>query len=184
MIAMLNLQNYKHIIFDFDETIATLKMDWNGWFFGMAAIYKKYDSAFIDGDIENLQNDFYKKYNPDIKKECDTFSAEYENKHVEGIFPVKQSIDLIKYLDKNLYVWSSNYSGTVNRFLYELSIINKFKVIVGREMVELLKPEPNGFNKYFKNLGEKKEFLFIGNSKHDSGAAKNCGIKYLDVKDI
>ena len=51
-------------------------------------------------------------------------------------------------------------------------------------MVDLLKPEPDGFNKYFITLGENHEFLMIGNSQYDQGAAENCGIEFLDVKDL
>jgi phosphoglycolate phosphatase len=176
----------KHIIFDFDETIATLEMDWSGWFEGMAAIYKRYDTNFTEGNIERLQNTFYKKYGREIKEECDSFSAEYENKYATGIIPVNQTLELIQKLEssKSLYVWSSNYTGTVKRFLDKLGIVNNFKIIVGREMVDLIKPEPDGFNKFFKDLGDSREFLMIGNSHYDSDAANNCGIEYLDVRDL
>jgi hypothetical protein len=50
--------------------------------------------------------------------------------------------------------------------------------------VDFVKPEPHGFNKYFKDLGKSHEFLMIGNSHYDRDAAKNSGIDYLDVKKV
>jgi HAD superfamily hydrolase (TIGR01549 family) len=48
-------------------------------------------------------------------------------------------------------------------------------------MVDFIKPDPFGFDKYFKDMGRLQTFLFIGDSESDYEAALNCKISYLDV---
>lgn len=91
----------------------------------------------------------------------------------------------MKDLDKKLYIWSSNHSSTLKKYLSELGILNKFELIVSREMVDFIKPDSSGFNKYFSNLSEDKDlFLMVGDSIFDKEAASNSGINYLDITEI
>lgn len=182
-------EDTEHLIFDFDETIATLDIDWDSWLRSVAEIYKKYEPSFdesISGyRIALLQNQFFKKYGTKLKKEVDDFTRQYETENAKGIFPIQKTIELIKNTNgKNMYIWSSNDTNTIKKFLGELEILDKFKLIIGHEMVDFIKPEPDGFNKYFRKLGKVNTFLMIGNSSHDRGAAKNSGIDYLDVTEF
>ncbi len=179
----------KNLIFDFDETIATLDISWKEWHIGIGNIFKKYEPSFnnhLRGErVEFLQNIFFEKYGDNLKKEVDSFTREYEEENTKGIFPIEKTVNLIKNLhNKNLFVWTSNDSQTAKKFLKELDILEKFELIIGHEMVDFIKPDPNGFNKYLKDKGELETFLYIGNSSSDVKAAEASGVKYVDVTEL
>ena len=188
---MKNITN-KYIIFDFDKTIASIIVDWKKWHLGAGEIFKKYEPTFVkhlQGEkIYNLQNEMFKKYGRDLKSEIDTFTRDFEATEVKGIEPILATIELIKDLyskGKSLYIWSSNDSILVEKSLKELSIFDRFKFLVTRDSVNLLKPETSGFDIHFSKIdNDLSKFLMIGDSDSDMGAASGCGIQYLDVVDI
>ncbi len=180
------------ILFDFDNTIATLDIEWTQWHFGVGRIFQKYDSTFnthLKGEpIHMVQNDMYRKYGKKFKNDVDIFVKNYELQQTKGIYPITRTLNLIDslfHLHKRLYIWSSNHSAMVNKYLIELGIIDKFNLIICRDMVDFIKPDKSGFTKYFASLSKNmNSFLLVGDSLFDREAAKNCGIRYVDITDI
>lgn len=184
--------NKKHIIFDFDRTIAIINVNWTNWHLGAGEIFKKYEPTFVkhlQGEkIYHLQNDMFKKYGQNIKSEVDAFTREFEASEVNGFDPISRTLKFIKYLHgrgKSLYIWSSNDSVLVAKSLKELDIFDYFDLLVTRDNVDFLKPETSGFDKHLSGLdADLSSFLMVGDSESDRGAAKNCKIDYLDVLEI
>lgn len=186
---MLNFEKYQNIIFDFDETIATLDITWKEWHNGVGSIFRKFEPSFdkhLKGErVEFLQNYYFEKYGAELKNEVDAFTREYELNNTKRILPIDKTISLIKKLEgKRMFVWTSNDSQTAKRYLTELGILSKFELIIGHEMVDFIKPNPNGFEKYLKDVGTPESFLYIGNSSSDRKAAAACNITYLDVTEM
>lgn len=58
----------------------------------------------------------------------------------------------------------------------------EFLAGVTHHAVNLLKPYPDGFFKIFQiSTHERKDFLMVGNSHTDEGAAQSVGIDFLKV---
>lgn len=181
--------NIKHVIFDFDKTIATMNTDWKDWHHGVGEIFRKYEQGFdLDlkgGQIHHFQNDMYDKFGPELKNEVDAFVRRFESENTKSIIPIQKTIDLINELSKegrSISIWSSNDSETLKKWLGELGIFDKFKIIVSRDIVDFVKPHTSGFVKYFQPMAlNPNELILIGDSSFDRDAANNCGIKYIDV---
>ena len=65
--------------------------------------------------------------------------------------------------------------------LDKLGIEQHFDVIVARDDVRLLKPSPEGWQHIY---GDEplSEYLFVGDSANDHGAAVAVGIDYFEIK--
>jgi phosphoglycolate phosphatase-like HAD superfamily hydrolase len=182
----------KFVIFDFDKTIACLNIDWTGWHSGVGKIFQKYDPSFdlhLRGKpIHTLQNEMYVRFGKQLKDDVDNFVKNYELQNTKEVTPIDKVLRFIDDLSqsgKKLYIWSSNHSALLNKYLTQLGIIDKFDLVVSREMVDFIKPDSFGFTKYFKPLDEYlNSFILVGDSSFDREAANNCHIKYLDVTEI
>ena len=184
-------QNKTHILFDFDNTITLLDLDWNAWHVGVGEIFRKYEPTFhehLEGKhIRPFQNNMFRTYGKPLKREVDDFNRMYEEKFTKGQFPVIKTIELIKALyasGKKLSIWSSNDSSTVKKWINVLQILPMFELIVGREMVEYIKPDADGYFKYFQKSDARQHVLMVGDSENDKGAAEKIEMDYLDVKNV
>lgn len=186
------IKKYKHILFDFDKTIATVDVDWSKWHIGAGKIFQKYEPEFrlhLDGQkIYHLQNEMFQKYGGNLKKEIDVFTREFERDEVRGIIPIDKTISFLNesFIEGLvIHLWSSNDSVLIEKSLKSLGIHDKFKLVVTRDKVDYLKPNRSAFDLYFSNLdSDLGTFLMIGDSDADRGAAKECNINYLDVTEL
>ena len=71
----------------------------------------------------------------------------------------------------------------------EIGLAPIIKQVISKDKVQLVKPEPDGFNLIQDWLQTKlqvapklSEFMMIGDSVADEGAAKNAGINFFKVK--
>ncbi|MEN8253781.1 MAG: HAD hydrolase-like protein [Patescibacteria group bacterium] len=200
----MKLQNYlkknpkKYLIFDFDETIAHLILPWSIYKSKGAKILGKYDEKLCEQlakDLNTLQseNAFVKKYGDKIKAEISDWSEEFETKHLEE---AKRNPEIINFIKKEhgnhqFFIWSSNTSKAIRPVLEKEEILDKFELLVTKEIVRLIKPEIDGFELIQKQISRinKKEaenldnYLMIGNSiLSDGGAAKNSGIDFFPIE--
>jgi FMN phosphatase YigB (HAD superfamily) len=182
------LDHYSHIIFDFDETLATLQIDWTGWYEGISKIILKYEPGIeLPGIISHtLFNNYVKKYGESIRRELWQFSAEFELSANKGIIPNKKAIQLLRSIPKNkhIYLFSSNSRKIILQSLKYLDIEEKFDKIITRDEVDFIKPDTHGFTLIYDGQTPLSQYIMIGDSSSDSGLARNAGIKYLDVKAI
>ncbi len=78
------------------------------------------------------------------------------------------------------YVWSSNSTKTLERYLKELGISNLFDGVVSRDDVYFIKPDPEGFSLIDDGTSVGK-YLFYGDSQFDKDAARALDVDYVDV---
>jgi HAD superfamily hydrolase (TIGR01509 family) len=180
--------NKKIIIFDFDDTICHLNIDWEEWDKEVGLLLQKYDPhVSLKGGYmhDNLMNTFLETYGDEFRKEWKTLSNQFEKDFAKGCEPLNQIVMLIKQLeDLELWIWSSNSEEVIRRYLRELGIENKFSTFITRDNVDYIKPSADGFQKFKRFDLSEKDYLMIGNSKNDTLAAEKAGIEYVDVREI
>ncbi len=185
-------QKYDYVILDFDETIATLNTDWSLWFSGIAKTISKYESGSIvwpAGKTEHeIQNIYIEKFGNLFRMDLLNFAKEYEEKNTTAALPVPGMIQLVNELSliKKLYVWSTNTKSILLNYLDKLDILDKFTGVVSRDDVFFIKPKPDGFYTIYNTLDkpQKSQFVFVGDSTADSGAAETIGIDFIQVSTL
>lgn len=181
---MKKLIGKKHIILDFDRTIATLIMDWYHWIDEMEKVVKEHDPSINDFSYLKMNN-YYDRFGNEFKDLTDRMNADLEESHTSRIEPNKALISFIKSTNTpNLYVWSSNSRHTVKKHLHDLGILDRFKKIIGREDVSHIKPIPAGWRHFDAQNDDLKEYVFIGDSDADRGAAEAIGIDFVHVDEL
>jgi len=188
----MNLEEYlqknpkKHLIFDFDATVATLILPWS-------VLGNKLNMAFenISPEVAARCNTWnwsgysesVKILGPSFKKMIDDLYLNFEAKYLEKIEPNDEIINFIikNQTVYNFYIWSNNQRPTVLNALKELKIFNLFKKIVTATDVSIYKPEPEGFALIYDKKNKREDYLIIGDSEGDRKAAENVGIDFLKV---
>ncbi len=185
----MNFKLYKHVIFDFDETLAKLIVDWPFWHKEIIPIIKKYDASFDENTYLNMYSihQLINKYGENFRSDYVNFEIATEKKYYRGYKLIEKSFDLLQELheqNKKLYLLTSNCREVVLPILEELKIADYFSKIVTVDDVKNLKPTPEPFKLIASEPCDKSEFLMIGDSKSDSEFAQNVGIDYLDVSEF
>jgi phosphoglycolate phosphatase-like HAD superfamily hydrolase len=182
------LDHYQHIIFDFDETLATLHIDWSGWYGGISEIILKYEPSTDLPQVipHTLFNAYVKKYGGPIRKELWEFSADFELKANKGLTPNPTALSLLTSIgdDKKVYLYSSNSRRIILESLEKLGITNRFEKIVARDDVDFIKPDPHGFMLIYDGHSPLTQYVMVGDSSSDSGLAKNAKIDFINVSNI
>jgi phosphoglycolate phosphatase-like HAD superfamily hydrolase len=181
------LQKYgkREVIFDFDETISTLLINWAEWDRAVSQVLQKFDPAFVPlGIIEAVQqNTFMQRFGKKFRDDLLHTTCNYEKKLLSGhrVNPVALALIEKARLVANLHIWTSNHLKTIYPILQELHLDNAFKRIIARGNVTFIKPHPEGFYLIFEKSNPKSAYLLIGDSKKDEEAAKNAGIDFLNI---
>lgn len=184
------LQTHKKtdIIFDFDETICELLLDWNrAYDFGMDRL-KDIDAPLFEelmssvADWAESQNAFVRKHGKDALDIIVDNNIKFESDLLKG---VRKNDELIEFLkldnDYTKYIWTSNTRGVVEDALREMELLNKFTNIVTRNELNFLKPNVEGFTHLHDGKIPVSRFLFVGDSTSDKGAADALGMDFFKV---
>jgi HAD superfamily hydrolase (TIGR01549 family) len=175
----------REVIFDFDETISTLLINWTEWDKAVGQLLQKYDPAFIPfGMIEAVQqNAFMQRFGKKLRDDLLHTTYKYEKKLVSGhrVNPIALALIEKARSVANLYIWTSNHAGTICPILQELHLDSAFKRIIARGDVTFIKPDPEGFYLLFDEITPKSAYLLVGDSKKDEEAAKCAGIDFLNI---
>lgn len=176
-----------HLIFDFDETLAWLKIDWPQRYQALTEIYQTYEA---DYDYESQQfdigyNQYARKYGAEFAKKIDEFYQAFELEHLSEIEPYPELVSLIKKWAQDgtyqLYLYTSNTRPTIESALTKLGLENCFSKTVTRSDVQLIKPDPEGFGLIYEPGQDKEQYLMVGNSSSDEGMAQAAGIDFYEV---
>lgn len=171
-----------YLVFDFDLTIAKMKIDWSGWHKGMLEVYLRFDphcSYSYGKDPHNFYNNMVQKYGITLVKAVRKFNENYEKLHTKGFTASQYLVDFIMSLKgKKLYIYSSNSRKTIEAGLKELGIFGYFQQIISRDETNYLKPNPEGLNLIAGFNQNKASFIMIGDSSSDELAAKGAGIDF------
>ncbi len=185
LLDQLNAHSKKHLIFDFDGTLVDLLVDWQFWLDSLMTYFHSYEPSCVEADFFAAeQNYFIAQYGPEVKKKIDEVGYEAEHHHSRGFIPRQELISLLPRLKEkySLSIWSSNNRLTITPILEELGLDKYFDLIVPINDVALIKPAPDGFelikNKYPYSP---VDYLMIGDSRADAGAAQASGIDFFNV---
>lgn len=81
-----------------------------------------------------------------------------------------------------LGIVSSNDKVNIERYLKQEGALKLFDTIVSATEVKAYKPHPQGLYKAMKEMGvTQKDVIFLGDSLHDAGAAKNANVDFMGV---
>lgn len=178
-----------HIIFDFDETILEVLLPWDEWLNEVKRIGNEYDkdvwTDFDKGEVPSSipQNRLFKKFGSEVRGRINNYTENFEVSRLEGVRKNDELIEFIKTNADNYIfsMWSSNSAKAIDRVLKDESLDICFKQIVSRDEVDYLKPDPDGFKLIDDGHTDIANYLFIGDSVNDEGAAKALGRDYFEV---
>lgn len=191
----MNLENYlknnpkKHLIFDLDETLIRLEVDWSGVYEMLFTAVKDIDPLLISKipesalEFYNLVNKTTLKHGGSVKKKLDETIAEYEISHYVSYSPNPSLMSFIRtYKDKYSFsLWTSNAKGTIRDFLQKERFEHHFENIITLESVLFTKPNAYGFDMIYNPNNAKKDYLMIGDSENDRIMAINAGIDFFYI---
>lgn len=186
--AYLTQHSKKHLIFDFDETIFTLQLPWEVYIKELTQKLIDLDPTLADfsqGKILNdVENEAVRRLGAQALQIRRAYSEEFETKYLTG---VDENTELTSFIANNhekydCYVWTSNMRTTILPILEKNNLVDCFKKIVTKSDVSFTKPNPEGFALIFNHSTQKRaEYLMIGDSQNDRGAAQNAGIDFFHV---
>lgn len=178
----------KQIIFDLDETILRLELPWKTF---VDKAWQMFDA--IDHDLvvahphtttrtNQMMNIIIAEHGKEAAKKVYDHLEFFENHYLDGVTPNPGLIEWIK-ANKNKYafhIWTSQMARSVDNVLQIAKITDLFASYVSRDMVKFAKPYTDGFEIISKDKGlEKSDYLMVGDSEFDEGAARNAGIDFF-----
>ncbi len=193
----MNFQDYlakhpkKYLIFDFDHTIYSLILPWEVYLKEMPQRMLEVAPQLAGREAEfksvnKMENEAVRLVADAAVKARHAYSAEFESEYYQGVEPHQ---DIINFITDNrdnytFFLWTSNMRSTVEPILKEKGMFDIFETLVTKSDVRLTKPYPEGFSLIFNpDKHDKKDFLLIGDSHNDEGAAKAVGIDFYCVLD-
>ncbi len=179
----------KQVIFDFDETITTLLIDWSYWHENVCKLFTEYDKDLVkyeEKKFNTLQNEYIARYGTKLKDELININYEVEKNYFSGHVPSSLALSLLSLTKKyaDIYMWTSNDRRTVTPIIKELAIENFFSKIISRNDVNFVKPDPYGFYLIYDDQNPKSDYLLIGDSDADRMAAQNADIDFINIQEI
>lgn len=183
---------YKHVIFDFDGTLADTI---SGITYACNEVSKKYNinKVFTDKDVmifigKGSKHLFLSAFNLEdldehTSKMYDDFMTYYLSCQLDHLNLYENAEKVLKTL-QNLNIFLYIYSNKPHDILVEcvkkvLPSIN-FKLVLGNRTEDKPKPDPTFMNEYFKNNNIKKEeSIYVGDSIVDLRFAQNLGVDSL-----
>lgn len=177
----------KLVIFDLDETLLRLPVDWDAVRAEVIAYGKKENVRFEEGAYIIALSSAIS--NTDArKKEVDSIWRKHELETMETKGPERypKAEEFVKKLHAQgfkLAIASNNNHATIEKALELAGILRFFDRIVGRDDVMDTKPAPDMLLKLaWKFKLEKKDIVFIGDSDNDEKAGAAAGIRTIRVK--
>lgn len=181
-------KNKKHIIFDFDETICELLINWDNWCREIEEVASYYGIEVKQSEFgfQSAQNACIEKGGKGVRDKILEISYQTETNYYSGYELLPVALPLISLAKEyaELYVWTSNDRRTVMPILKELKIGKSFSKVVARNDVNFIKPNPEGFSLIDDKDNPKSEYLLIGNSKADEGAGRHAGIDFINIAEL
>lgn len=191
---MQKLKNYlkenpkKHLIFDYDDTLYHLELPWAEYKEKIHELMIEYDKKLVDkyDDIweGGLVNQVIAKHGKEVRDKVMGISNEFEVSRLKSLSVHQELVDFIKE-NKNKYtfhLWTTNMAASIHPLLEKTEIKDLFDKIVTKTDVDLIKDSPDGFFKIFDPENySRNDYLMVGNSAHDEGAAWNARIDFFHV---
>ena len=111
LIEYLEQKNYTDIIFDFDETICHLKINWSSWFDDINQIAQSFDNNPVDYALtlhEEMEK-LIEKHGEPARKKINQAFLDCERNHLDGVHDNEPLIDFIREnASHTMHILSSN----------------------------------------------------------------------------
>ncbi|MCX7996213.1 MAG: HAD-IA family hydrolase [Patescibacteria group bacterium] len=172
-----------NVIFDFDETLCTLHIDWGGWSNRMAEAIRRYDPEFRGYPSAEELNGLVHRYGQNFRQDMIEANALAEREFFSGYSRNDNALEFLRRVSNyaQVHLWTSNDRRTVEPILQELDIAGLFRHTVFNNDVTFMKPDPDGM-RYINSEGlPVTEFLFYGDSAYDRGACEAAGIEFVHI---
>ncbi len=183
---LVRLKKYKNIIYDFDMTLAAIKIDWAEWHVQAEKLFRQYDNNIIyprSATVHLLQNELVKKYGKDIRDEMSKMNEQYEYNYYIKLIPNKELIAFIKgNKDKHHFIVSNQNRLLLSKALKELGIDEYIERSITRDDVYYIKPDPEGLLKLIDPDQPLKDYIYVGDVLSDEQAAQSTGMDFEYVK--
>jgi HAD superfamily hydrolase (TIGR01549 family) len=119
-------------------------------------------------------------YREEVQKGIQQFMDIWESRMAEGytLYPeTVEVLDDLRSMECRMGIVTSTTVKNVDAAFRRFGISDYFDVVVTRESVPLLKPDPAGILEALRMLGHDSTtvFYFVGDSPHDVAAAGNAG---------
>lgn len=172
-------------IFDFDDTLIHLDIDWPAVRDEILALAAEEGVQIETGlHLAVIANDVSKT---GLKERIDQIFLRHETECAQKksylVFPRMASF--VRELDSEgikLAIASGNHSRSISEILSKEGLLESFDVICGRDKVRRNKPDPDQLLFIMERLDIPKDrTVFAGDSLNDEGAAKAAGIRYIKV---
>ncbi len=183
------------ILYDLDGTLFDLQVAWGNI---QDYIYNNYKSEY--GTEIPFFNRFYAMFDfiqKEKGKEVTQFYLNYmkeqeynavREKMFSPTWLTNEGLDKIGEMirfDTFYGIISSNFHETILEILTQYEMLDKFHTIIGRDDVDIAKPNPEGILRIINAYNLKREkVLFIGDSIVDEEAAQNAQICFIYVEDL
>lgn len=176
----------KLIIFDFDDTLVHLDINWKNV---KQEILSEMKGKGITLDekqpILEMCNSVSNNYT--LKKIIDNIFIKYEKECISKnnyqlFLEMFALVNKLKAKGYKIAIVSGNSTFTIEQILTFSGAIDKFDILCGRDIVEKTKPEKMQIDYVLDKLGIKNsDSLFIGDSDFDKQAANAANIEYFKI---
>jgi HAD superfamily hydrolase (TIGR01549 family) len=185
----------KSIIFDFDGVLSASEGIGRKIIFKVLKNENLYDKIIFDDNQKITNNgkpikpgtsihDILKLIFPEkgdylFEKWYEEFDNNFLD-HIKLLDGVEDSINYFYDEGYDLYIVSTKYKSLIVKALKHFKLEDKFKFVVGREVVNNPKPNPEPFNFLKEKFDLKKETsIYVGDTITDQLFAENCGLKFI-----
>ncbi len=173
----------KYVIFDFDGTIVDLRYNWNDWQTEVEKTILEFKPDFVPplgSPLVYSLNEFTREYGNSFKDRIQELTERFELGKLQSYQPIDKTLTILKEITgKELFIWSGNCRKLVMKISTEVGVVSKFKKIVSRDEVQLVKPDPEGFKYIYETETKLEDYILVGDNYRDEGAAEGAGIEVV-----
>ena len=185
--SYLETHNITDIIFDFDETLCTLEIDWYAWGDELNPFIKQHVKNFTTAWSHTELNKAIQEAGEQFKEELTARNIQLERKYYNGYTRDEEALKLLQEVAEKgyqLHLWTTNCKETVEPILQEVGIDKLFTNIAYFNNVQFIKPDPYGFTVLNPNNLPKEQFVFVGDSSSDKGVCDALNIPFFHINNV
>ncbi len=175
------------VIFDFDDTLLILGINWGAVRGEVASLARK-SGLETDRNEHLVPLGNRLSADPALKSAIDEIYLKFEMACADdGRYTVvPEMVGLVKELRSQgarLAIASGNHTESIRAILRKIGLESDFDFVCGRDSTERGKPAPDQLELIMKTLGiGKADTIFIGDSIYDQNAAKAAGLGFFRLE--